>query len=267
MTPRVLRYRVRKSAGDTDETGFQAGAWNPARTAVVVCDMWDAHHCRSAARRVGQMAPRMNQVLHDLREIGALVVHAPGGCMDFYKGTPARRRAQRAPTVESRVPIDWNDWDAEREAELPSSLAAPGPCSCHSVEPCNAGGPPYPWTRQIATIVVADEDAVTDDGTELLGLLHQRHIDDVIVMGVHANVCVLGRPYGIRQFVYWEKKPLLCRDLTDSFHRDPRGHSWGTERIVAHIERYWCPTITSDQLVGGEPFGFHNARLPPHVTL
>ena len=117
------------------------------------------------------------------------------------------------------------------------------------------------------TIVVADEDAVTDDGTELLGLLHQRHIDDVIVMGVHANVCVLGRPYGIRQFVYWEKKPLLCRDLTDSFHRDPRGHSWGTERIVAHIERYWCPTITSDQLVGGEPFGFHNARLPPHVTL
>ncbi len=39
-------------------------------------------------------------------------------------------------------------------------------------------------------------------------------------MGVHANICVLGRPVGIRQLVYLGKKPILCRDLTDSFHRD-----------------------------------------------
>jgi len=75
-------------------------------------------------------------------------------------------------------------------------------------------------------------------------------------MGVHTNICVLSRPFGIRQLVYLERRPLLCRDLTDSFHRDPRGHGRGTEMVVEHIERYWCPSVTSDQLVGGEPFQF-----------
>jgi hypothetical protein len=56
--------------------------------------------------------------------------------------------------------------------------------------------------------------------------------------------------------VYLGKRPLLCRDLTDSFHRDPRGHFWGTELVIAHIERHWCPAITSDQLVGGTAFRF-----------
>lgn len=206
----------------------------------------------------------MNQVIQELRELGTFIVHAPGGCVEFYEGSPARLRAQRAPAVESPVPIDWNDPNPEREPELPPSLARPGACSCESAEPCGDGGPPYPWTRQIETIRVADEDAVTDDGVELLALLEERKIEDVIVMGVHTNICLLGRPYGIRQLVYWGKRPLLCRDLTDSFHRDVRGHCWGTERTVAHIERYWCPSVTSDQLVGGEPFLFlrGNVRSP-----
>ncbi|MEO1998852.1 MAG: hypothetical protein ABGZ17_26700, partial [Planctomycetaceae bacterium] len=34
--------------------------WNPAETAIVICDMWNNHYCRNAARRVAEMAPRMN---------------------------------------------------------------------------------------------------------------------------------------------------------------------------------------------------------------
>jgi hypothetical protein len=98
---------------------------------------------------------------------------------------------------------------------------------------------------------------------ELLALLGARGIEDVIVMGVHTNICVLGRPYGIRQLEYWGKRPLLCRDLTDSFHRDARGHGWGTARTIEHIERYWCPSVSSDQLVGGEPFRFPNEVARP----
>jgi hypothetical protein len=46
--------------------------------------------------------------------------------------------------------------------------------------------------------------------------------------------------------VYLGERPLLCRDLTDSFHRDPRGRFRGTEEVIAHIERHWCPSVTSD---------------------
>jgi hypothetical protein len=97
---------------------------------------------------------------------------------------------------------------------------------------------------------------VIDDGQEVFNLLEERGIGDVVVLGVHTNICVLGRPYGIRQLVYAGKRPVLCRDLTDSFHRDPRGHFWGTGQVVAHVERRWCPTVTSDQLAGGAPFRF-----------
>jgi hypothetical protein len=208
------------------------------------------------------MAPRMNSVVAALRDRGTLPIHAPGGCMDFYARTPARTRATRAPASRASAPIDWNGWNNEGDARLPATLTDPGSCSCASSDPCGNAEPPYPWTRQTPLIEITSDDAVSDDGQEVLNLLEQRQIEDVIVMGVHTNICVLGRSYGIRQLVYSGKRPVLCRDLTDSFHRDPRGHFWGTEQIVAYIEGRWCPTVTSDQLVGGTPFQFAEERQP-----
>lgn len=254
--PLALRVRTAGPDGAGKPRTVQRPDWDPARAAVVICDMWDAHHCVSAARRVQEMAPRMNEVVAGLRERGALIIHAPAGCADFYRGTAARRRARQAPHAPAPVPIDWYGWQPHEERVLPAILTAPGPCSCDTPEPCGDGRPPYPWTRQTPLIDIRPQDAVSDEGQEVFNLLEERGIDDVIVMGVHANICVLGRPYGIRQLVYLGKNPILCRDLTDSFHRHPRGHAWGTEQVVAHVERHWCPTVTSDQLVGGTRFRF-----------
>jgi hypothetical protein len=234
--------------------------WRPARAAVIICDMWDTVQCVSAARRMAEMAARMHAVVSHLRERGALIINAPADCVDFYRGTPARWRALAAPHADAPVPFRWNPWDGAREAALPPSLYDPGPCSCDSPEPCCEVGTPNPWTRQHPAIGVADEDAVSEDGQEIFNLLAHRRIDDVVVMGVHTNVCVLARWYGIRQWVYVGKRPILCRDLTDSYHRDPRGHGWGNDTMVAHIERYWCPTVTSDQLAGGDVFRFGQGR-------
>ena len=257
---RIANPRLRSRSVDGTPHHDVREDWEAARAALVVCDMWDVTLCVSAARRVVEMAPRINDLAGRLRSAGALIVHAPAGCMEFYEGTAARAQAQRAPRVISPVPVDWQDWNPSREAVLPPSLADDTPCSCEpSAARCTTGGPPYPMTRQIETIEILPDDAVTDDGEELLALLEQRGIQDVIITGVHANRCVLGRPYGIRQLVYWGKRPMLCRDLTDSYHRDPHGHLWGNETIVAHIERYWCPTLTSDQFLGGSPFRFSDS--------
>ena len=261
MTGHPPGLRTRSGTASRDQPGTVLRPdWDAARAAVVVCDMWDAHHCVAAARGVAEMAPRMNEVVGALRERGALIVHAPSGCVDFYAGTPARMRALGAPHAPAPCPIDWNGWEPDEQAALPATLTDPGPCSCDSPGPCGVAEPPYPWTRQTPLIDIAPDDAVSDDGQEVFNLLEQGGIADVVVMGVHANVCVLGRPFGIRQLVRLGKRPLLCRDLTDSFHRDPRGHSWGTEQVVAHVERRWCPTVTSDQLVGGLPFRFRGRK-------
>jgi nicotinamidase-related amidase len=247
---------LRSRSTDDVTVAVERPDWDSARVAVVICDMWNTTQCVSAARRATEMAPRVDEVAARLRVEGALIVHAPAGCMEYYAGTPARERAQQAIPVVSPVPVDWHDRDAAREPPLPRALSDDTPCSCEPDEPCTAGGPPYPWTHQIESIEIAPTDAVTDDGNELLALLEGRGIQDLVVMGVHTNRCVLGRPYGIRQLVYWGKRPVLCRDLTDSYHRDPHGHLWGNEQMISHIERYWCPSLTSAQLVGGAEFHF-----------
>ena len=52
----------------------------------------------------------------------------------------------------------------------------------------------------------------------MVNLLEQRGIENVILLGVHTNMCVLGRPFGIRQMVYQGKNVVLVRDLTDAMY-------------------------------------------------
>ena len=128
------------------------------------------------------------------------------------------------------MPFKWNNEDRAREPALP---VTPG-CSCDTPQPCNTG---RQWTKEHDAIEIAAEDAISDNGQEIYNLLQARRIDNVIIMGVHTNVCVLGRPFGIRQMVYLGKNVVLCRDLTDTYHRDPGRHFQGLEQVIEHVER------------------------------
>ena len=230
---------------------------NPEKTAIIVIDMWDDHHCVSAARRVGEMAPEMNRALKAAREKGIFVIHAPSDCMEFYQDTPQRRRAREAPFTAAPVKFQWNRFNPERESPLEAKLERSG-CSCDTPEPCN---PSFKaWKREHPAIEIGAADAVSDQGQEVFNLLESRGTEQVVIMGVHTNVCVLGRPFGIRQMVYLGKNVTLCRDLTDSYHRDPGRHFEGLHRIVEHIEWNWCPTMTSESITGQPPFRFQGDR-------
>jgi selenide,water dikinase len=73
-----------------------AVTWEERRTALLICDMWDKHWCAGASRRVDEMAPYMDRVVRAARARGVLIIHAPSETMDFYAGTPQRRRAAEA---------------------------------------------------------------------------------------------------------------------------------------------------------------------------
>jgi hypothetical protein len=82
----------------------------------------------------------------------------------------------------------------------------------------------------------------------------------VILLGVHLNMCVLGRPFGIRQMINVGKNVALMRDMTDTMydHRMPPkvNHFAGTDLVIEHVEKYWCPSFTSSDLTGRAPFRF-----------
>src|ERR1700752_4051405 len=79
----TLRSRVPIKNGF--EVVHKIEVWDPKQTAIIVCDMWDQHHCLNAALRVKELAPCMNELLSRLRTRGVLIVHAPSSCMPAYR--------------------------------------------------------------------------------------------------------------------------------------------------------------------------------------
>ena len=229
--------------------------WEPNQTAVVICDMWDQHWCASATRRVAEMAPRMNEVVAALRAQGVLIIHAPSETMPFYEGTPQRRRAQDAPAAEG-LPADID----RGCGRLPGEPAMPVDASDGGCDDDPKPREGQPWRRQIASLEIAADDVVSDSGREILNVLAERRIDRVLLMGVHTNMCVVGRSFGLRQLVRAGKQVVLVRDLTDAMYNPRRkpyvSHTRGTELIIGHIEQHICGTTTAADLVG-EPAAAH----------
>jgi len=236
--------------------------------------MWDLHHCKNATSREAEMIPRMNEVLQKLRAQGALVIHAPSNCMKPYDETPARERAKSAPKA-LRIPLQINEWCKQ----LPSEEAAvypidqsdggeddtPAEHAAWAAELERRGlNPKAPWTRQLDGLQIDQtRDAVSDSGLEIWNLLEAQGIQNVLLMGVHANMCVAGRPFGLRQMVKNGRRVALVRDLTDSMYNPERwpfvSHQRGTELFIEHVEKRICATVTSDQIAGDKPFAFSSA--------
>jgi len=251
--------RSRQNENGQERVVVANSAWLPKQTAIIVIDMWDDHHCKSAAARVAEMAPAMNLALKAARSQGALIIHAPSDCADFYNDSPARKRALAAPKTKAPTKFQWNYFDPKREAGLAPKLEEGG-CACDTPEPCSPSV--RKWTKETPLLEIdGSVDVVSADGQEIFNVLKDRRIETVVLMGVHTNRCVLGRPFGIRQMVMLKeagelKYVVLCRDLTDSYHRDPGHHFEGLHEIIAHVERHWCPTIESTAFTGKPTFRF-----------
>jgi nicotinamidase-related amidase len=217
-------------------------AWElpPQRLAVCLCDLWDDHWCSAAARRVAALAPEVDRVLTTARDRGATIIHAPSETLDFYAGHPARVRARAVP----RVPVPPSR--ARGDVPLPVDASDGG---------CDSGEPPWrrAWTRQHPAVRIADGDFISDEGAEVYAILRAVGAECLALLGVHTNMCILNRSFGIRQMVGWGVRCVLVRDLTDAMYNPARPphvpHERGTELVVEYIERHWCPSIHSRDLL------------------
>ena len=266
----TLRSRIKALRGGQEafEVVEKKAAWDAHQTAIIICDMWDDHWCKSASRRVAELAVPMNAVVKQARARGVFIIHAPSSVVGFYKDTPQRKAAQTARFAKPKAPLSTSErwgttwcWpDPAREPDLPIDDSDMG-CDC--AVKCQIRDA---WTRQISALDIAEADAITDNGQETWNLLEQHGIQNVILMGVHLNMCVLGRPFGIRQMVGLGKNVALMRDLTDTMYNPEKrpqvSHFQGTDLVVEHVEKYWCPSLTSTDLTGQPAFRFKDDQRP-----
>lgn len=269
-----LTLQRQHADGEVDggfRTEQQTETWPAGNTALIVCDVWDAHHCLNAVKRLNEFAPRLNDVVKDARRRGVTIIHAPSDCMGAYTEHPARKRAMAVPRSNA-LPDEITSWcssiPAEEAVTYPIDQSdggeddAPAEHAAWAAElEARGRNPKLPWKQQLDTIEIDEAtDFITDRGDEVWSILEARGIDRVILTGVHVNMCVLGRPFGLRQLSRNGKRVVLMRDMTDSMYNPAAwpfvSHFEGTRRVIDHIERHVCPTITSDQIIGGTPFRF-----------
>lgn len=213
-----------------------------ARTALLLCDVWDLHWCRGANERLAELLPRLNLTANAARAKGVLIVHAPSGTLEQYADHPARRRVLEAPPIDPPPDLEHDD--------PPLPVCVDDPTSCDTPPDM----PQRVWTRQHAAIDIdAERDLISDDGRELYSVYQARGIEDLIVMGVHANMCMLRRSFAIMQMVRWGLNVFLVRDLTDAQYSPAQwpyvSHAEGTRLVVEYIEKFWCPSIASAELL------------------
>ncbi len=238
----TLQTRVQPFKGtDTWQAATLNESFSASHSAVIICDMWDKHWCSGASKRVAELAHSMNSVLQQARAAGVLVIHAPSETMGFYASVPQRLLVLNAPKVKPPpdlkipdVPLPIDDSD--------------GGCDTPGDHEHQA------WSRENSILSIGPNDAISDDGAQIYNLLRQKGIDTVFVMGVHTNMCILNRSFAIKQMTRWGMKCVLVRDLTDAMYNPAKApyvsHARGTELVIEYIEKYWCPSTVSKDLMG-----------------
>ncbi|HUW58644.1 MAG TPA: isochorismatase family protein [Planctomycetota bacterium] len=237
----LVRDRKRRSVWKVVEKRMRLPA---GRTALLLCDVWDKHTQRGAEERLGAMVPRMNRVVNACRKKGVLIIHSPSDTIDFYAQHPARKHVL---DTKKRKPRERRHDDPP--LPFPKESTATDTPTIDTWKE-SAG---YPWTREHKGITLRDEDAISADGVEVYSLMKAEGVEHLLIMGVHTNCCILHRTFAIKQMTRWGVDVYLVRDLTDGIY-DPAkppyvSHDEGTALVVGYIEKFWCPTLASHDLL------------------
>ncbi|MFH1571713.1 MAG: hypothetical protein ABIL09_27230, partial [Gemmatimonadota bacterium] len=221
MGDRQLHLGLRHQELRRDERGraywepvTEDASWPAAATGLLLCDVWDRHWSRGATERVEAMVGAMDRLVRAARDAGVQIVHAPSDTMDFYAGNPARQRVQEAAAAAPPRTHGLPAWLAGADAQLCDRLL---PGGIDDAEARRAYDPPLPvdagdqgsdtgetethkaWSRQHPGIGIdADRDGISDRGEEIYRFLRGRGVAHLLIMGVHTNMCVLGRSFAIR---------------------------------------------------------------------
>jgi nicotinamidase-related amidase len=181
----------------------------------------------------------MEPFLEAARKQGIQIIHAPSETMAFYQDAPQRKLMLALPKLDLPVPL------ALADPPLPIDDKSGG---------CDTPDQFYKaWTREHPGLRIDASDVISDNGNEIYNFLRHRGILNLLVMGVHTNMCVLNRSFAIKKMTALGFRCILVRDLTDAMYNPQDAphvsHDAGTQLVIEYIEKFWCPTTTSSDIL------------------
>jgi hypothetical protein len=206
---------------------------DPAKVGVIAVDVWNFHWCKTATMRVDAIVPRMNKALDAARELGMTVMLCPSDVVDNYVGYPQRERIFALPKTPVPKVMD---------VTCPPVPDAGG-CACDR-ERCAVN---YGWDGMHPDLRIGENDFMPDTQAEVYAICKQYGLTHLIYVGFHTQVCLLGKPMGLRAMKSAGLQCVLARDMTDAHPGyDPIRKftpDLNTAQVVEHFEKHLAPTI------------------------
>ncbi len=210
-----------------------------SRIGVLVIGMWSGHQCLVADRILHEMSPKVDAFLKTCRSKGAKVIFGSSSLTKLPKYAPLRKNMKGIPFANfvdkglSYPPLPFDDSDGGVVEKNPNFKR-------DEVEMHPA-------------IDVLDCDAISDNCKEILNYLYHHKIQLLLVVGVHTNMCVLDRPYAIKNLARFGFPMALVRDLTDPLVKPDgvkvKDREDGKDQVVRFIEENFCPSVDSRDFI------------------
>lgn len=234
---RGLTLSLQSRNPDTGAIVIKSEEVDPRRVGVVAVDVWNFHWCKTATMRVDAIVPRMNKALEAARALGMKVMLCPSDVVDNYAGYPQREAIFALPKVT--VP-------KVMEVTCPPVPDAGG-CACGR-ERCAVN---YGWDGMHPALVIGEDDLMPDTQAEVYAICQKYGLTHLIFVGFHTQVCLLGKPMGLRAMKAAGLNCVLARDMTDAHPGYEPSRNFtpdlNTEQVVEHFEKHLAPTIHFQQ--------------------
>ena len=210
---------------------------DPRHVGVIAVDVWNFHWCKTATMRVDAIVPRMNKALDAARALGMTVMLCPSDVVDNYVGYPQREAVFALPKFP--VPSVVN-------VTCPPVPDAGG-CACGR-ERCAVN---YGWDGMHPGLRIGEADLMPETQAEVYAICKKFGLTHLIYVGFHTQICLLGKPMGLKAMKSAGLRCVLARDMTDAHPGyDPARNftpDLNTEQVVEHFEKYLAPTISFQQ--------------------
>jgi hypothetical protein len=212
---------------------------DPKKTAVIVVDAWHYHWCRTWRNRAGSLIPRFNHSLGGARKLGMTLIFSPTNAMRDMHATPQRKATLALPD-RPLPPL------SKVADPYPGSLRF-GMCECGLGDDCFYTNN---VNNQHPDLKMADGEFIALTQQEAYNVLTSRGMTHIIYTGFATNMCMWGKPTGMKYMRQFGFKCMVARDLTEAITRYAEGSfnpTRGTLEVIEVIERDLAPSISMEE--------------------
>ncbi len=232
-----ITFSLQTRSESTGEIRLETERVEAARIGVIAVDVWNYHWCKTATMRVDAIVPRINAALEAARRMGMTVMLCPSDVVDNYVGFPQR---------ESVLALPKMDVPQVMTVTCPPVPDAGG-CAC-GTERCAVN---YGWDGMHAGLAFGPTDLMPDTQADVYAICKLRRLTHLLYVGFHTQVCLLGKPMGLRAMKSAGFRCILARDMTDAHPGyDPARQftpDLNTEQVIEHFEKHLSPTVDLEQ--------------------